>query len=176
MDTLRQLQYRRNRLLDMQTMQELCLLLGQPEHRLQQMAADPPYNEFTVKKRDGSPRFIEDPQPRLKDVLRILNAFLQGVYYFDMPDASYGFIPVPKDDPAPPRNIVTHAERHLGCQWLMNIDLEDFFHQINTGEVAERLRHQPARRRIWKLLMAGFPLLVNQGIGRPRHPPNSLIP
>jgi RNA-directed DNA polymerase len=143
MDTLRQLRYRRQRLLKLQNMQELALLVGQPEHKLQLLAAVPPYNEFTVKKRDGSPRFIEDPQPKLKQVLRTLNAFLQGVYYFEKPDASYGFIPVPKDDPAPPRHIVTHAERHLGCKWLMNIDLEDFFHQVSTEEVAKRLGEPP---------------------------------
>jgi RNA-directed DNA polymerase len=142
-DTLRQLRYRRQRLLRLQTVQELCVLVGQPEHLLQLLAAMPPYNEFTVQKRDGSPRFIEDPQPRLKAVLRSLNSYLQAVYYFDKPDASYGFITMPKDDPAPPRHIVTHAERHLGCQWLMNIDLEDFFHQVTTADLADRLANPP---------------------------------
>jgi len=143
METLRQLRYRRQRLLRLQTMQELCVLVGQPEHQLQLLAAMPPYNEFTVQKRDGSPRFIEDPQPKLKQVLRMLNAYLQAIYFFDKPDASYGFITIPKDDPAPPRHIVTHAERHLGCLWLMNIDLEDFFHQITTEAVAKRLGDMP---------------------------------
>ncbi len=143
MDSLRQLNYRRQRLLQLETMQELCLLLGKSQKTLNALAANPPYNEFTVQKRNGSPRFIEDPAPPLKAVLRTLNAFLQAVYYFDKPEASYGFIPQPKDEPAPPRNIVTHAEQHLGCRWLMNIDLEDFFHQINTDEVAAVLGRRP---------------------------------
>ena len=143
MDSLRQIQYRRSRLLKLQTMQECCLLLGHPELKLTLLAAKPPYSEFTVPKRDGSERHIEDPQPPLKGILRILNAFLQAVYFFEKPAASYGFITVARDDPAPPRHIVTHAEQHLGCRWLMNLDLKDFFHQISTGAVEGRLNDLP---------------------------------
>ena len=145
MDSLRQFQYRRNRLLKLRTMQELSLLLGYSPHKLVLLAAAPPYREFEVPKRDGSRRHIEDPQPPLKGILRTMNTFLQAVYFFEKPDASYGFIPVARDDPSTPRNIVTHAEQHLGCRWLMNIDLKDFFHQISTAEVEKRLQQMPFR-------------------------------
>ncbi|HFA48246.1 MAG TPA: RNA-directed DNA polymerase [Bacteroidetes bacterium] len=141
--SLRQLQYRRNRLTKLRTMQELCLLLGKPGHKLELLCAQPMYNEFHIRKRNGGKRHIEDPRPPLKRVLGILNDLLQGVYYFEKTEAAYGFIAIARDDPAPPRHIVTHAERHLGCRWLMNIDLTSFFHQISTEMVLDRLKDPP---------------------------------
>jgi len=143
MDALNQLQYLRQRMLRLETTQEISLLLGRSQRELESMAANPGYQEFTIKKRDGTDRFIEDPEFSLKQMLRSLNGYLQGVYYFEKPDAAYGFIPTPDDDPNPPRNIVTHAEQHLGCKWLMNIDLESFFHQISTEKTAKTLSSQP---------------------------------
>lgn len=141
--SLRQLQHRRNRLTKLQTMQELCLLLGKPEHKLELLCAHGMYNEFHIPKRNGGQRHIEDPRPPLKRVLAMLNDLLQGVYYSEKTEAAYGFITIARNDPAPPRHIVTHAERHLGCRWLMNIDLTSFFHQISTEMVRERLLDPP---------------------------------
>lgn len=121
---------------------DLARLLGLTLHRLTQVAAQPAYSVFQVPKRDGSARLIEDPDPALKAVQRRLNELLQAVYYFEKPEAVFGFVLNPVDDPAP-RHIVSHAERHIGCRRLINIDLEDFFHQVTETRVLAGLQTPP---------------------------------
>lgn len=110
------------------------MLLGVPAHRLQLMAMNPMYRLFHIKKQDGSKRWIEDPVDALKRVQRKLNDYLQSVYFFMAADAAYGFLITAKKDPSP-RNILTNAQRHLGAQWLYNVDLADFFHSISYEKV-----------------------------------------
>lgn len=111
--------------------------------RLEVLAIEPEYREFRIpKKKPGTFREIEDPRPKLKTILRKLNRDLQAVYYFQRSPAAYGFLTSPARDPDP-RNILTNAQRHIGAKWLMNVDMRDFFHQIETHEVAELFRQSP---------------------------------
>jgi Reverse transcriptase (RNA-dependent DNA polymerase). len=41
------------------------------------------------------------------------------------------------------RSIVTNARRHVGCRWLLNIDLHDFFPSIHIGRIIGLFRAPP---------------------------------
>ncbi len=133
-----------DRMLEVQTPKDLAAALRLKPAQLEKASEKTAYSVFHVPKRDGSPRLIEDPVPALKTLQRGLNELLQAVYYFERSEAAYGFVVNPADDPSP-RHIVTHAERHIACRKLMNIDLDDFFHQIETAEVWEAVQQAPFR-------------------------------
>lgn len=116
---------------------QLGRLLRVDSVRLAVMAEDPKYKTFRIpKKKRGTFRLVEDPEPRLKAVQRRLNIYLQAVYHFHRTDAAYGFLTSVAGDPSP-RNIKTNAERHLGAKWLMNVDMRDFFHLIDRDRVRQ---------------------------------------
>lgn len=125
-----------NQLLRARTIEKMARLLGVELRTLDYMAERPQYDEFDVPKKSGGFRHIEDPDDELKEVLRLLNDFLQAVYYFRKSEAAYGFVRVPYDE-ANLRNIRTNAEKHRNQQWMLNVDFLDFFHQINQREVYE---------------------------------------
>ena len=120
----------------MRHLKHLAVLVKTPAYQLQLIAVKPAYHCFGVQKKDGSMRLIEDPEPALKKIQRRLNHLLQCVYFFYRSDAAYGFLMNQGNDPEP-RNILTNAERHLGCQWLFNADIEDFFHQVEQEQILQ---------------------------------------
>lgn len=111
-------------------------IAAEPLH-LHAVAAAPQYHIFQVPKKDGSLRLIEDPHKPLKRIHRALNRFLQAVYYFRKTESAYGFTAqCANDEPHEHRNIVNNARRHLGAPWLLNVDLEDFFHHVKDLDLA----------------------------------------
>jgi len=140
--SIRSLRKRSRRMLGLRQPEELAVLLQTPAYQLQLMALKPVYNLFSVPKKDGSRRWIEDPARPLKKVQRRLNAYLQSVYFFICPSAAYGFMITAKGD-RQPRNILTNAEQHLGCSWLYNADIADFFHQISFERTLQLFGQPP---------------------------------
>lgn len=130
--------------LALRTTSDLCQLVEEDVFDLNQLALDPKYEDFIVPKRNGDPRYIEDPEPKLKSVQRKLNTLLQGVYHFNRSTAAYGFITACADDPPHmSRGIVNNARQHLGQPWMLNMDILDFFHHIKTEKVCSVLLSQP---------------------------------
>jgi len=129
-------------LMAVRTTGDVARLLGITSERMAQTALQAAYATFYVDKRNGGKRLIEDPAPQLKTLQRRLNDLFQGLYWLDRTEAAYGFVVNPIDDPYP-RHIVTHAERHLGCRRLINVDLESFFHQIDNERVRKALLAAP---------------------------------
>ncbi len=134
--TRRALARRHEALLACRSLDDLARLLGIAAERLMALATNPQYREFTVPKKDGSLRYIEDPIPPLKRTLDYLGDFLQATYYAHRTPVAYGFVVRPLDDPEP-RHVLSNAQAHLGQDWLLNVDLEDFFHFIPTERVRE---------------------------------------
>lgn len=97
-------------------------------HRLK-----PTYKVFSIPKNDGSFRLIEDPKKELKQLLRKINKHLQADYFFKRPKSVYGFCISSNTETE--RNIVNNAKQHIGKQFMLNIDLEDFFHSIKIQGV-----------------------------------------
>jgi RNA-directed DNA polymerase len=132
--TTRQLAKRATAFCAIERVHDLIRLLDEPDHLFMVLLATQQYHTFTVPKKDGSERLIEHPETHLKRVQTKLNDYLQAVYYLNKTEAAYGFLVVP-DDERYPRHIVSNAQAHLGKPWLLNIDLEDFFHQVRDTMV-----------------------------------------
>lgn len=123
--------------LALETPEQLCRMLEEDPLELTALSLNPAYESFYVAKRNGEQRLIEDPNPSLKSVQRKLNEALQAVYHFYRSDAAYGFLTACSDDePWQHRNIVSNARQHLAQPWMLNMDVEDFFHYVPAEKVA----------------------------------------
>ena len=97
--------------------------------------ARPTYRHFALRKAAGGTRNIFAPPEK---VLHIQQKVLRCVSGMVVPkEGCHGFS---KD-----RSIVTNAREHLNSQWLLNIDLRDFFPSIHFG----RIRGLFANRPFW---------------------------
>lgn len=116
------------------TKQHIAKLLQVPSKEFSLLSLAPTYYHFTIPKKNGSLRHIEAPSKALKQVQRKLNTYLQAIYYVNQSKSAYGYIikPVGKTHQ---KGILNNALQHLGCKYLMNIDFEDFFHQITYHDV-----------------------------------------
>ncbi|MFN8304385.1 MAG: reverse transcriptase family protein [Saprospiraceae bacterium] len=122
----------------------LCELLDEDPLRVLRVSEQPEYREFKVPKKNGELRLIEDPAPELKSVLRQLNECLQAVYYFYKSPAAFGFLTGCSDDPPElQRSIVGNARQHMGQAWMLNMDLEDFFHAVEDEQIAAIFLGEP---------------------------------
>jgi RNA-directed DNA polymerase len=97
------------------------------------MPASERYRTFTISKRGGSSRTIDAPCTQIKLLQEALLYRLNEIY---VPRVSvHGF--------TSGRSIVTNARRHVGCRWLLNIDLQDFFPSIHVGRIIGLFRAPP---------------------------------
>lgn len=132
----------KNKWLNSQTLPDLLRILKVTQKKWDKAMQQPVYQRFTIPKKNGSPRIIENPNPVLKEIQRAINHHLQAVYYFAKHPASYGFCMAVKGD-GNPCNIYTHALRHTGCRHLLNIDLKDFFHTVSAARIDEMFANSP---------------------------------
>lgn len=84
------------------------------------------YNVFEIKKKAGGTRTIYSPCEELKELLKALNIVFQSIY--NCPLSVYGFVRN--------KSIVDNAKKHVGNQYLLNIDLKDFFYSFNLKKVS----------------------------------------
>lgn len=83
------------------------------------------YHHFQVAKRNGTMRDVREPNPALKAIQReILDTVL--AYLPTLPHA-YGFVKG--------RSIIDNARLHLNKQYVVNMDLAEFFHSITETRV-----------------------------------------
>jgi len=71
---------------------------------------------------------------QLKSKQRIIASHLQAVYLTIKPESSHGFI-TRCEDGFGTCNIISNASIHTGKRFVLNIDLQDFFHAISAGRV-----------------------------------------
>lgn len=83
------------------------------------------YQTFTIKKKSGADRIIHAPVKGLKYILRALNFVLQCVY--KPHEAVTGFVL--------DKSIVDNAKKHVGHNYVLNMDLKDFFHSFDRNRV-----------------------------------------
>lgn len=83
------------------------------------------YVKFSIPKKSGGKREIYAPQKMLKSLLRCVNLLLQSIYEPSL--AAMGFVPG--------RSIVDNAKKHLGMNYVLNMDLSDFFPSISQARV-----------------------------------------
>jgi hypothetical protein len=91
------------------------------------------YQTFTIKKKSGADRTIHAPVKGLKSILRSLNFVLQCVY--EPHEAATGFVLN--------KSIVDNAKKHVGHNYVYNIDLKDFFHSFDRNRVKMAFMYEP---------------------------------
>ncbi|HEV7346866.1 reverse transcriptase family protein [Telluribacter sp.] len=91
------------------------------------------YSSFAIPKRSGGSRTISAPDPELKVVQTLLSTCLARLY--EPPAAVHGFIEG--------KSVVSNAELHLRKPFVLNIDLLDFFHSIDSSRIMVVLQRQP---------------------------------
>ncbi len=135
--TLTQIKTKANQLIDCSTVEQVEQLLKINRFAIAQNILFPQYFYFTIPKPKGGVRQIEAPASPLKNIQRKLNERLQCVYFNIQSPAAYGFIinTTKQHRNNQTKNIITNAQKHLGNSYLLNIDLDNFFHQISQKTV-----------------------------------------
>ncbi len=123
---------------------DLSALFKIPKKEIVLHAFQPVYYRFSVPKSNGKMRHIEAPERGLKKLQRLINHYLQCVYFLHQSEAAFGYIPKVLGH-MNMKNIKTNAERHLGCKYLLNVDFDDFFHQIKIDAVTQIFKKFPFR-------------------------------
>lgn len=91
------------------------------------------YRTFTIPKKSGGRRTISAPNPRLKQLLKAISIILESLYE---PSACVmGF--------TQGRSVVDNANAHLGQNYILNLDLKDFFPSISEYRVRHKLQQPP---------------------------------
>ena len=90
------------------------------------------YREFTIPKRRGGERSLSAPFPLLLEAQRwILENLLSQI---EVSSSAHGFVKG--------RSIVTNAKEHLGQDYLLKLDLKDFFPSISINRVISIFQNQ----------------------------------
>ena len=89
------------------------------------------YKEFDIPKRSGGTRRITAPIGKLKDIQKCISVILSP--YYQSPDCAHGF--------AEGKSVATNAHKHIGNNYIFNIDLQDFFPSISYVRVSNALEH-----------------------------------
>lgn len=97
---------------------------------------DEAYESFSIRKRSGGRRFIRVPSPNLMQIQRWINEHILTS------------VPVHTASHAFKKGNSTHqcAARHCGAQWLIKVDVADFFEsisEIQVYRVFKELGYQP---------------------------------
>lgn len=95
------------------------------------------YKKSTIKKKTGGDRIIHAPTSGLKSILRALNFVLQVMYHPHA--AATGFVP--------DKSIVDNARKHIGHNYVYNLDLKDFFHSFDRNRVKLGFMYEPFNLR-----------------------------
>ena len=94
---------------------------------------DKRYRSFKIPKKNGKQRTISAPVKGLKSILKALNIVFECLYTPSV--AAMGF--------TMGRSIVDNASTHVGMNYVLNIDLKDFFPSISQARVWARLQLKP---------------------------------
>ncbi len=107
-----------------------------------EVASNIPYTHFTINKRNGAPRQIWSPIPRLKFVQHwILENILNNLMTHG---AAHGFVRG--------KSIVTNAAVHTDSALLIKLDVKDFFPSVHWRRVKGVFRHAGYPEQIATLL------------------------
>ena len=88
------------------------------------------YKEFEIPKRSGGTRRITAPTGKLKDVQKCISVLVAP--YYQVPDCVQGF--------TEGRSVATNAYKHTSKNYVLNIDLKDFFPTITYTRVMKSLQ------------------------------------
>lgn len=87
------------------------------------------YRQFHIPKKTGGVRTITAPDGQLKDLMFTFNFIFSTLY--QPTDAAMAFLPG--------RSVATNASKHIGKNYVLNLDLKDFFTSITSHDVEHGL-------------------------------------
>lgn len=111
----------------------VCYLLDLKPTTLENVLTKSKYHTFRVPKRSGGYRIISSPDEKLKWVQGKLNQYILRKYKFL--ECQYGFVKG--------KSIVDNAKVHEKSNYILNIDLKNFFPSIHFGRVWGMFRAKP---------------------------------
>jgi RNA-directed DNA polymerase len=121
----------------LKTITQLASFLGIDPMELRQIKPQEHFITFQIPKPGkDEKRTIEAPTGIMRNLLDRLSDGLQWLYSDHRTNAAQGYIRSVSNDPDK-RTIFTNAYKHLGKKYLLNVDLDSFFYQINKQKVAE---------------------------------------
>ena len=91
------------------------------------------YHSYTIPKKNGKERKIDVPVGGLKILQSKLSHILQCIYNPPPPVQAYTFR----------RSVITNAKKHVRKNFVLNLDLSNFFPSINFGRVNGLFRAPP---------------------------------
>lgn len=113
------------KLKDVENFNQLSVLFEVRPKKLYQILSKKNYTTFEIPKKNGSIRKINKPNTELLMLQKKLKVELEKI--FNSHKAAHGFI---KD-----KSIITNATAHLKNDYILNIDLKDFFHSIQFPRI-----------------------------------------
>ncbi len=146
-------------------------LLQTSKITIQKYIDNPQYKEFEIPKKKGGTRKILAPNEQLKSIQKKLNEYLQNYYYWIKPTESHGFTINPYEN-IKTCNILENAKPHVGKNYVLNLDLKDFFPNISAKSVFETFKSEYFRfnEEIAILLTLLLTYKGNLPIGAPTSP------
>lgn len=91
---------------------------------------NPKYRTYSIPKKSGGKREIDAPFPEIKAIQKKFLVFLHSIYF--PRNCVHGF--------CHKKSIVTNANIHVGKRYVINIDLNDFFHSISFYRILGLLK------------------------------------
>lgn len=140
--TTQQLRQNSEAILAVNKPKDLAKLLETKVTNLKKLILQPAYKRFHIPKANGERRLIESPERELYDIQRKLNFYLRAVYHLHKPDCVYSFI-ITTTDGEENKNIYTNALKHAKSEWLLQLDLDDFFPNISAGRILRLFTEPP---------------------------------
>ncbi|MCL3780863.1 RNA-directed DNA polymerase [Prolixibacteraceae bacterium JC049] len=117
------------------SVKDLAWYLNVSTRQLKELKVNEHYITFEVSKPGSTEkRLIEAPTGWLKFALDRLSDGLQWLYSDHRTSAAHGYIRSVKNDPDK-RTIFTNAQKHIGKNYLLNMDFDNFFHQITEEKI-----------------------------------------
>lgn len=110
------------------------------------------YTEYKIRKKSGGDRLIEAPDHKLKDIQRWIYINILSKDN-SIKDCVHGFMPAFKNQNKV-RGILTNALPHEGHDWLINIDLKNFFHTVKLDKVKDYFSSLGYEQEVVKTLTA----------------------
>lgn len=115
----------------------LCNLINVSPKALNKAISNTKYQTFSIPKKSGGKRKIENPNEDLIIVQRQLSIFFNQLYKPLVPKCAHGYIPKQIVDDR--RDIFSNATAHLHCQYLYNIDALDFFYAVTSDKILKAI-------------------------------------
>lgn len=126
------------------------------------------YKTYEIRKKSGGNRKIEAPDKMLKEVQRwiYVNILCRDR---SLPACVHGFVPtIGKEGKV--RSILTNALPHSGHDWLINLDLKNFFHTVTLDMVKAYFNSLGYEDEVAKTLTALCTLKYRLPQGAPTSP------